>query len=442
MEIPGSVAIFGLGRTGQALVKFLSRLGKKIVVIDEKGEEELTGALSELQGVEFERRLRCRGGPELSFDAPLVLFSPGIRTDHPLLVEARRQGRRVMGELEFASRFVKEPVIAVTGTNGKTTVVTLLGQILKRAYGNVFVGGNIGRPLTEYLLDGGGARLLCLEVSSFQLESIETFRPSIAVLLNLTEDHLDRYEDFQAYRKAKFRIFENQKEHDFAITRSDLRDLGAVRPKILPFSLVGPFEEGAFFEDGFLCVRLGGREFRYRREACPLLGPHNTENLLSAILAAHLVGVDRSVIEEVISTFRGLPHRIEKVREIEGVVYYNDSKATNVDATVRAIECFEGTIVLIAGGKDKGGSFGALLPYLPRLKALILFGEAKGRIERELGGHVRCFLESGLPSAVKRARDVAERGDVVLFSPMCSSFDMFRNYEERGEAFRKIVEEM
>lgn len=441
MEIPGSVAVFGLGKTGVALVKFLSSIGRRLTVIDEREESELSTAISQLQGIEFERRLG-KNTFHLSFDAPLLLFSPGIPLDHPILAQARREGVTVMGELEFASQFVKEPIVAVTGTNGKTTAVTLLGEILKKAYGNVFVGGNIGTPLTEYLLQGQRAELICLEVSSFQLESIETFRPCIAVLLNVTEDHLDRYTDFDAYRRAKFRVFENQLEQDFAIMRNELRGLEAVRSRVLPFSLEGWFDEGAFLKDGAMCVRVQGKEFLYRRDISPLRGPHNTENLLSVILAAHLLQVDRAVIEETISRFRGLPHRMEKVREIEGIEFYNDSKATNVDATIRAIESFDRTIVLISGGRDKGGSYRPLLPHLRRVRALILFGEARKKIEDELGEHVSCFVQADLRSAVRKAREIAQKGDVVLFSPMCSSFDMFRSYEERGQVFKSIVEEM
>lgn len=439
MEIPEKVAIFGLGKTGLSLVRFLKKMERKIIVFDEKKEEDLKEALAELEEYEFERRFGEEALRE-PFDAPLVLFSPGVQKEHPFLKKAEEEGKIVMGELEFSSRFIKEPIIAVTGTNGKTTTTTLLGEILRKAFGEIFVGGNIGRPLIDYVYEGKKAKFLVLEVSSFQLDSAETFRPSIAILLNITEDHLERYRNFEAYRNSKFKIFKNQKPSDFAILKKGLLKSERIRSKIYYFSAEETLEEGAFLKDRLMVVRVKGREFLYRRDNSPLFGLHNTENLLSILLASHLLDIDKELIEETIGNFKGLPHRLEFVGEKDGVFFYNDSKATNVDATKRAIESLDGRIILIAGGRDKGGSYKVLLPYMNKIKALILFGEAKEKIGKELGEYTQTFFEKDLFYAVHRAKRIAEEGDKILFSPMCSSFDMFRNYEERGENFKKIIE--
>ncbi len=356
------------------------------------------------------------------------------------IFKARQNGARVIGEIELASRFIEEPIIAITGTNGKTTTTTLLGRLFNAASRNVFVGGNIGEPLVNYVLSGRKADLLIVEISSFQLETIETFRPATAILLNITEDHLDRYATFADYVAAKMRIFENQTPDDEALVSAELETAAAVRAKRYSFSTRSILDEGAFLREGSLCVRLADKEFSYRRDLSPLVGIHNSENLLCALLTALLYGIDREVIEKTFRDFRGLAHRVEFIREIKGVKFYNDSKATNVDATRKALESMDGNVVLIAGGKDKGGSYGFIVPLADRIKALVVIGEAQQKIEAELGPHVQTYAEGDLEGAVERAQSVARKGDTVLFSPMCSSFDMFDNYKVRGNAFRQIVE--
>ena len=438
-NMPDRVLVAGCGASGVALVKLLARQGKKTTVTDSKGEGELSAALKELEGIPFTGRFGGHSRKDF-LDHELIVISPGMASNHPLLREARQNGARVVGEIELASRFIEEPIIAVTGTNGKTTTTTLLGRLFEAEARNVFVGGNIGEPLANYVLSGRKADALIVEISSFQLETIETFRPATAVLLNIAEDHLDRYAAFADYVAAKMRIFENQTPDDQALVSADIGQIGVLKARRCSFSTRSILEEGAFLRGGLLCVRLGGKEFSYRRDLSPLVGVHNSENLLAALLAAHLCGISAEAIGKTLAEFRGLPHRVEFVREIGGVRFYNDSKATNVDATRKALESMDGNVVLIAGGKDKGGSYGFIVPLAGKIRALVLIGEARERIASELGPHVPTYGEEDLEGAVRSAQKAAKKGDAVLFSPMCSSFDMFENYKVRGNAFRQIVE--
>jgi UDP-N-acetylmuramoylalanine--D-glutamate ligase len=441
MNLPDDILIVGLGMTGVATARFLAKMGKKITIVDEKPEKDLSASLKALEGIQF---TGCFGSHrrEDFFAHPLIVISPGVDSELPYLREAREKGIKVIGEMELAYAFIDEPIIAITGTNGKTTVTTLIGEIFKKAYGNVFVGGNIGDPLINYVLKGMKARYIIIEVSSFQLETIEAFWPKTSILLNVTEDHLDRYRSFAEYRDAKYRIFENQGEDDYAILNANLPSLEGIKARKLFFSSEKDIQEGSFFKDDTMTVRHQGQEQRYERAMSPLMGIHNTENLLVALLVAHLHGIERGCIQEVIKDFKGLPHRIEAVRQLDNVFFYNDSKATNVDSTKRALESVDGNVILIAGGKDKGGSYQAIADQMGKVRALILIGEAKERIKAELGPYTETYMENDLSGAVKRAFQVAKDGDVVLFSPMCSSFDMFRDYKDRGNQFRTMVESL
>jgi UDP-N-acetylmuramoylalanine--D-glutamate ligase len=441
MNIPDKVLIVGLGATGIATAKFLAGMKKKITITDAKREEELAAALKELAGVQFDRHF---GGHRIDdfLSHPLIVISPGVDSELPELKQARQIGIKVIGEIELASAFVNEPIIAITGTNGKTTMTSLLGEMFTRAHGDVFVGGNIGNPLINYVLEGRKARYVILEISSFQLETIETFHPNISVLLNITEDHLDRYRSYGDYVKAKYRIFENQTDKDYAIINNNIRPDCDIAAKKLFFTTGGVLEEGAFFDNGSMYVRLKGKESVYKRDLSPLVGIHNTENILSALLVSSICGIEKHVIKETLRNFKGLAHRVEPVRELNGVKFYNDSKATNVDAARRALESIEGKVILIAGGKDKGGSYKVISGLMNKVKGMVLIGEAKGRISDELGSMTKTYMENNLSDAVKRAIEISDRGDAVLFSPMCSSFDMFRDYKERGNIFKKLVESM
>ncbi len=441
MDIPDRILIVGLGTSGIAVARFLSRLGKTIGIADEKSENELGNALSALEGIAYTGHF----GPHRQADFtsyPLIVLSPGVDTELPVIREAKKAGVRVIGEMELASSFVKDPIIAITGTNGKTTTTTLIGEIFSKGLGPCFVGGNIGNPLINYVADGTRCPAVIVEVSSFQLETIEGFRPSTALLLNITEDHLDRYRSYEEYKAAKYRIFDNQASTDNAIVRSGLDVPMKGTPRAFTFSATDEVREGAFAKDGRLYVRFDGKESSFRRDISPLVGVHNTENILAAILTARIHGIDDAVIESCLRRFRGLPHRVEFVRTVRDVAFYNDSKATNVDATKRALEGFDRNVILIAGGKDKGGSYKAIRDMSARIKAIILIGEAKDRIAAELFDIAPTYGESDMTSAVYAAFSQASAGDTVLLSPMCSSFDMFTSYKERGNTFRRIVESL
>lgn len=432
------VLVVGLGKSGISVTKLLVRLGAEVKVTDIKSEDELRNDLEELKGLNFERNFGSHRLEDF-LEAHLIVVSPGVRSDLPHLKEAKDKGIEVIGELEFASRFVSEPIIAITGTNGKTTVTTLLGNIFRSAFGDVFVGGNIGKPFTDYVLEGKRAKFVILEVSSFQLETIRHFHPHCAAILNITEDHLDRYESFEDYAKAKYRIFENQTPSDIAVLNWNLPRFGEIKSKTYFFSLNKEEGTSAYCEKEEIIVDVFGSRYTYSRSVSPLFGKHNTENLLAVILICHLFEIEKGVIERGLSEFKGLPHRIEFVREIDGVIFLDDSKATNVGATKMALESLSGKAILICGGKDKGGSYKPILEEIEKLKAVVAIGEAKERIARELGEKIDVYKESNLEGAVKKALDLAERGDFVLLSPMCSSFDMFRDYKERGEKFKEIV---
>jgi len=441
MNLPDRILIVGLGATGIAVAKFLHGKGKQIALADEKPESELASTLAELSGIPFTGHF----GPHRKEDFlsyPMIVLSPGVDTELPVLKEARSKGTRIIGEIELAFLFIKEPIIAITGTNGKTTTTTLIGEIFKKAFGDVFVGGNIGTPLIHYVTEGCKTSHIVLEISSFQLETIENFRPNTAILLNITEDHLDRYRSFNEYKEAKYRIFENQTETDYALINTNILPVMKGKPKVLPFSTRQEISEGTFARNGNLYVRFEGREFIYKRELSPLIGIHNTENILTALLTAHIYGIEQAITEDVLKTFKGLPHRVEHVRTINGITFYNDSKATNVDAAKRALESIDGNIVLIAGGKDKGGSYHAITEIADKIRALIVIGEAREKIVHELGGHIKTYTENSMEDAVHKAREIAQAGDMVLLSPMCSSFDMFKDYKDRGNTFRRIVESL
>jgi UDP-N-acetylmuramoylalanine--D-glutamate ligase len=441
MNLPDRILIVGLGATGIAVANFLHGIGKQIALADEKPESELASTLAELGRIPFTGYF----GPHRKEDflsCPMIVLSPGVDTELPVLREARSKGIRIIGEIELASGFIKEPITAITGTNGKTTTTTLIGEIFKKAFGDVFVGGNIGTPLIRYLSEGRKTPHVVLEISSFQLETIETFRPNTAILLNITEDHLDRYRSFNEYKEAKYRIFENQTEGDYALINANILPVMKGKPKVLPFSTHQEVSEGAFARNGNLYVRFEGHEFVYKRELSPLMGVHNTENILTALLTAHIYGIEQAITKDALKTFKGLPHRLEHIRTIDGIGFYNDSKATNVDATKRALESIDGNIVLIAGGKDKGGSYHTITEVADKVRALVVIGEAQEKIVHELGSHIKTYTEKSMEDAALKAREVARAGDMVLLSPMCSSFDMFKDYKDRGNTFRRIVESL
>lgn len=443
MEITGkNILVAGLARTGVAVARFLAKNGARVTVTDLRDETALSGPLGELEGLDVRYVLGCHDEADFAA-ADAVVVSPGVPQESPYLEAARQAGREVITEIELASRFIAAPVVAITGTNGKTTTTTLTGEIFKACGYRTFVGGNIGNPLVELVEEGEEVERVVVEISSFQLEWITTFRPRVAVLLNITEDHLDRYPTFQHYIDAKVRIFENQSATDYAVLNVDDPLVASLQTElaaaVFPMSQRKELDEGIFHRDGVITFRHQGREERFPTGRFRITGVHNIENIMAALASTLLLGCDATQALAAVEGFAGLPHRMELVRELDGVGYYEDSKATNVGSVEKALASFT-DITLIAGGKDKGGAYAPLAPLVKeRVRHMILIGEAKERMAQELGSLTDTRMATTLDEAVELAAGLTEPGGVVLFSPACSSFDMFRDYEERARRFRDAV---
>ena len=440
------VTVIGAARSGVAAACLLREHGADVFVTDAApvGEPFLSALTAE--GVAFE----SGGHTDRALAADFVVTSPGVPSSAPVIRQALAAGLLVYAEIEVASWFCRAPVIAVTGSNGKTTTVSMLGRVFRAAGCKTFVGGNVGRAFSGFAVKAGLEDVVVLEVSSFQLDHVDRFRPRVAVLLNLEADHLDRYGgDFEAYASSKLRIQENQRRGDVFIYNHDdryvrarvLRRASQDRPKLLAFSRETEVESGAFLYRGTMVMRMNGEEALMPIRDIALHGDHNLSNALAAALAARVTGVPVPAMYEGLSSFVGLPHRLEFVREIDGVRYVNDSKATNVHAVRSALESCDGPLILIAGGRDKGNDYATIRRLVrQKARAVIGFGESAGRVVDELGQEVpHVWIAGSLQGAVHRARALAQAGDVVLFSPGCVSFDMFRDYEERGDLFRKLV---
>jgi len=422
----------------------LSRLGAVVVATDEKPLAALT---PEARGLQARGVTLYPGAhPPKAFEsAEVVVLSPGVRSDHPALGRARALGASIIGELELAWRVMEADVIAITGTNGKTTTTALTGALLSQQSRPVLVGGNIGRPLSAHALDFPFDGFIVAEVSSFQLETIQTFHPRVAAVLNLTADHLDRHGTFEGYVDAKVRIFGNQTEADVAVLNADDPATCVLdrrtRARAIFFSRRRALPHGVFCRDGWIVARLNGHE----EPVCPLAeiflrGQHNVENVLAAVTCALWTGVAPERLRTAIAAFRGVEHRIEWVREFRGVAFYNDSKGTNVASTIKAIESFTEPIILIAGGRGKGQDFSPLADAARgRVSRAIVIGEDREKIRRALAPSLPVELSESMEEAVGRASALARPGDVVLLSPACASFDMFDNFEHRGRVFKTLV---
>ncbi len=437
-----NILVVGLAKTGVACARFLASKGAQVTVTDMRSEAQLTAQLAELAGLEIRRELE-RHDQATFLSSELIVVSPGVPMDLPQLVQAQLAGVEIISEIELAARFIDAPLAAITGTNGKTTTTTLLGAIFKHNGYHTFVGGNIGNPLIELAESHQIVDQVVAEISSFQLEWINSFRPTVAALLNLSEDHLDRYPSYRDYINAKLRIFENQTEDDFAVLNRDdelvWEQAGRLAARVFPFSRTMELEEGIFHKDGVITYRHNGREECFPTAAIRLQGVHNLENIMAAMACALLLGCRPDETFETVLCFEALHHRMEFVREVQGVRYYEDSKATNVGSVQKALESFD-NITLIAGGKDKGGSYAPLAPMISqRVRHLILIGEAADRMMVELGGLTDTRQAASLEEAVRLAAEISGPGGTVLMSPACSSFDMFRDYEERAQRFIKAV---
>jgi UDP-N-acetylmuramoylalanine--D-glutamate ligase len=438
------VLVVGLGRSGAASAIFLQEHGAKVIVSDSKSEAQLQHDVPALldRGIDIEAG---RHGERTFRDQDLIVVSPGVPSDQPQLQHARSLGIPVIGEVELAFRFLKGRVLAITGSNGKTTTTTLVGEILAKSGRKTLVGGNIGTPVISLAGQSAADGLVVLEISSFQLESIEQFRPWIAAILNITPDHLDRHHTFQAYVDAKLRIFENQQSDDFAVLNADDPTCAALKDKVrsglLWFSRRQRVESGAFLSGDQVIFRRNGQEQAVlSRSDIQLKGEHNLENALAAVCMTMVAGCAPEQVRQGVKEFRAVEHRLELAATINGVAFYNDSKATNVDATVKALESFPGNIHIILGGKDKGSDYSVLNPLLrQRVKRIYLIGAAADKIAAQVRGSAELVRSGTLERAVRQAFDAARSGDVVLLAPACASFDQFENYEHRGRVFKELV---
>jgi UDP-N-acetylmuramoylalanine--D-glutamate ligase len=444
MELNGKrVLVVGLGKSGVASALFLKAQGARVTVSDTKSGDELRNEIPVLldHGITVE----TGGHGDRTFRGQdLIVVSPGVPVDAGPLVQARALGEAVIGEIELAAQFLPGPIVAITGSNGKTTTTTLTGEIMIAAGFPALVGGNIGTPAISLAERAKPETVIVLEVSSFQLETIQTFRPKVAVVLNVTPDHLDRHRTLEAYVDAKARIFENQQASDFAVLNADdptcVTMASRKHAQVFWFSRQKEVRQGAWVREGNIVFRDGaGQKEIMQISEIPLKGAHNLENVLAAVCAGALMGCAPEKIRQAVRDFKAVEHRLEFVATIRGVDYYNDSKATNVDATIKALESFPANIHLILGGKDKGSDYTVLNDLLrQRVKRVYTIGAAAAKIESQIKG-VEVVHAETLESAIRKANAVAQSGDVVLLAPACASFDQFKSYEHRGKVFKEIV---
>ena len=455
---PGAhVVVVGLGKSGVSAVRFLLKLGVRISVSEGGRQENLAGDL--VRWLEEKRVFVETGGhtSELLNSADCILVSPGVPLGIAPLAAARRKGIPVVGELALARDFIKAPVVAVTGTNGKSTVTTLIGDLLTGSGRKVFVGGNLGTPLAEYLAGAQACEVVVLEVSSFQLDGGGEFRPQVGVLLNITPDHLDRYASYKAYVEAKMSLFKNQQPGDVAVVNGD--DLAIsewlakeaaqqspwpLRGEIRQYSSSGRDGVTAYLRGTTVhlatATESGEIDEGYELAGTQLAQAPNSENAMAAIMAVRALGCSPADIRKSLADFKPLPHRLALVAERDGVSYYDDSKATNVGAVYSALAGMKQPVVLIAGGRDKGGGYEMLLPLVKeKVRALVLIGEAREAMAKAFGGVTKIAFAREMSEAVRMAGSLAENGDAVLLSPACASFDMFRSYSHRGEMFAQAV---
>jgi UDP-N-acetylmuramoylalanine--D-glutamate ligase len=451
MRVSGrSALVVGLGKSGVAAARLLAARGARVAVADDKEEAAVAPALEELRPIAPETFL---GGirEEAFRGRDLVVVSPGVPLANAAIAQARARGAEIIGEVELAARFVQEPIVGITGTNGKSTTTALTAHLLRAAGLRVFAGGNLGNALSNRVLEGGALDATVCELSSYQLEGTVLLRCAAATVLNVTPDHLDRYPSMEAYAAAKERIFLNQRPGDLAaLNLADARVAamrtapGVVRSGFLVTGTKfesGPCPQIQAFATGRGELSVEGAEYVLR--ARTLRGSHNAENAAAALLLARHFGAKPAALQEGLDTYAGLPHRLEPVRTVDGVEWVNDSKATNVDSVEKSLSAFDAGVVLIMGGRGKGAPYAPLRPlFAGRVKALLTIGEDAPRIEAELGELARTVSCGDLSRACAEARRLAKSGDVVLLSPACASYDQFRNFEDRGDQFKALVRGM
>ena len=443
MDLNGKrVLVAGAGKTGIATARFLLEKNAQVTVADSNVNAVIPEDLKKSTA-------KIKTGPHensIFTEQDLIIISPGIPLTIEPIATAKSNGVEIIGEIELAYLFTETPIIAVTGTNGKTTTTTLLQHIFETSGKKVFTGGNIGTPLIEYVSGDQDADYIIAEISSFQLETINKFRPYISILLNITEDHLDRYDSFDDYAAAKKNIFANQQRTDFAIINIEDK-LAAkmsedIKADVLFFSTKNEIENGSYYKDGFHFLK-GSEKTRIEEKGVILQGEHNRENILAAVSAAGICNLSYENITKALHTFKGLPHRMEFVDCINGINFFDDSKATNVGACLKSISSIKPPIILIAGGKDKGGSYFPLINEINKnVQEIILIGEAQNRIRKELEATVPITSAMTLEKAVTEAFSRAKEGCSILLSPACSSFDMFDSYVHRGNIFKTAIKEL
>lgn len=445
MEVVGKhILIVGLARSGVAAAEFLAARGARITVNDAKPEAELKDAASlRAKGIEVVSGAHPR---ELFEQSDLIVVSPGV----PLALEpfqlAKAAGVPIIGEVELAARFLRGRLVGITGSNGKTTVTTLIGELLKDAGLTTQVGGNIGTPLISLVETSTDESVTVVELSSFQLEAVDQLHVNVALLLNITPDHLDRYDSMADYAAAKANIFRNQTADDVAVLNADndwsMREGEKTAARRICFSRLRELDEGIFLRGDAIIERSAtGERVLLTRADIPLPGDHNVENVMAALAAGLACGASVDSMRQTVRKFKGVEHRLEFVAEINGVKFYNDSKATNVDAAIKCLEAFAGGVIVILGGKDKGGDFAPLVPLVrDRCEHVILIGAAADKIEAALAETKPLHRAATMPDAVKLGLKLGQPGNVVLLAPACASFDMFDNYEHRGRVFKEAVQ--
>jgi UDP-N-acetylmuramoylalanine--D-glutamate ligase len=449
MQVRGKrFSILGAGKSGLAVARLLKTRRAKVFLSERGKKNKFEDAARELDeiGVEYE----FGDNTHRVLDADYIILSPGVPIDAPIVKLAREKQIKILSEIEIAFDQCEAPIVAITGTNGKTTTTTLVGEIFKRAGWNAFVAGNIGIAFSEIVDQAKGEKaIVVLEVSSFQLDAIDTFRPKVSALLNITPDHLDRYKNYEAYIQSKYRIVENQKGYDVFVYNHDddhARNCAdTVNIRTLGFSLKEELKQGAYLAGEDVVLRIGReKEILINRNEIGIPGPHNLMNAMAAALMTRTMGVEFDAIRETLRSFKGVEHRIEFVRELNGVKYFNDSKATNVDSVYYALGSFKEPIVLIAGGKDKGNDYSKIADLVKEhVKAIVTVGKGAEKIEKFFKD-MKPIHSAGMSmdEAVKLAKDAAAPGDIVLLSPACASFDMFDNYEHRGMVFKELVNQL
>ncbi len=436
----------GLGVSGLWTTRYLLRRGASVTVSDHFVGKDLDP--QKVKEIKASGAALETGGhrPNTMLGADLIIVSPGVPHETAVLGMAREKGIPVVGELEFSGRLVDAPMIAVTGTNGKSTVTQLLGLLFENAGLKTFVGGNIGTPLVAYLEKGKKADYIIVEVSSFQLDTIESFCPFISVILNISPDHLDRYPGYDDYIQSKFRIFSNQKKGDYTVFNDDDDKLCEIVPKsdvsVLRYGREPRKNRHAYLQSSQVIIDFGQKTpQKYSCASFGLSGKHNVENFMAVMLVARILEIPAAVVLATVSGFKGLPHRLEHVSDVNGVSFFNDSKATNVDAAVRAVSGFERPIILIAGGRHKGGDYAPLAAAAEKkVKKAVFLGEAQEKLSAAFKGIIPCEKAATLEEAIAVAFVSATKGDVILLSPACASFDMFSDYTHRGRVFKTTVE--